>query len=486
MALRAAGVETIMVNSNPETVSTDFDISDKLYFEPLTVEHVLNIARVEKPLGAIVQFGGQTPLKLAHALEQGGLKILGTSPASIDLAENREKCEELVRDLKPLGLEQPEAVIARTPQEALERAGQLGYPVLVRPSYVLGGRSMRIIHSQKMLEQWIQEEVRVSYDHPVLIDRFLDRATEVDVDAISDGKETFIGGLMEHIEEAGIHSGDSACSLPTATLWVKICERIRTYTRELAKRLKVIGLMNVQFAIQGDRIYLLEVNPRGSRTVPFVSKAVGKPLAKLAVQVMLGKSLHDLGIREDFDLGLSTFNVKVPVFPFHKFPGVDVLLGPEMKSTGEVMGRGRTFAGAYAKALAAAGMQLPQQGDAFLSIRNEDKAEVLPIAQGLKELGFRLWATAGTAEFLNRWNLDVKKINKVSEGSPHCVEAIQKNQYSLIINTTSNEVAIKDSFSIRRAALERKVPYSTVISAARVMVEAIKEERKGPLEILPL
>jgi carbamoyl-phosphate synthase large subunit len=486
MALRAAGIETIMVNSNPETVSTDFDVSDKLYFEPLTPEHVLNIARIEKPLGAIVQFGGQTPLKIARALEAGGLKILGTTVASIDAAEDREKFDELVRDLRSLGLEQPEATIARTAEEAIERAAKLGYPVLLRPSYVLGGKGMRILHSEAMLRQYIEEAIHVSDAHPVLIDRFLDRATEVDVDAISDGRETFIGGLMEHIEEAGIHSGDSACSLPVMTLPPSICDRIRTYTRELSKRLRVIGLMNAQFAIQGDRIYLLEVNPRASRTIPFISKAVGKPLAKLAVQVMLGKKLHDLGIREDLDTGLTTFNVKAPVFPFNKFPGVDVLLGPEMKSTGEVMGRGRSFAGAYAKALAAAGMPLPTSGQAFLSIRNEDKAEILPIARGLREMGFQLVATDSTAKFLNGYDLGVARINKVHEGSPHCVEAIRDGKFSLIINTTSDEQAIKDSFTIRRAALERKVPYSTVLSAARAMVQAIREQRRGPLEILPL
>jgi carbamoyl-phosphate synthase large subunit len=486
MALRAMNVETIMVNSNPETVSTDFDISDKLFFEPLTPEHVLNIARIEKPLGVIVQFGGQTPLKIAQALERGGLKVLGTSTNSIDLAEDREKCEELVRDLRPLGLEQPPAAIARTIPEAVEKANKLGYPVLVRPSYVLGGKGMKIVHSETSLKQWIEEAIHLSDTHPVLIDRFLNRATEVDVDAISDGKETFIGGVMEHIEEAGIHSGDSSCSLPPMTLSAKITDRIRTYTRELAKRLKVVGLMNVQFAVQGDRIYLLEVNPRASRTVPFVSKAVGKPLAKLAVQVMMGKSLHDLGIREDLDLHLTTFNVKAPVFPFSKFPGVDVLLGPEMKSTGEVMGRGHTFAAAYAKALTAAGTNLPQSGNAFLCIRNEDKAEILPIAQSLKDLGFQLWGTVGTAKFLNSYELSVKHINKVDEGSPHCVEAIQEGRFSLVINTTSDETAIRDSFSLRRAALERKIPYSTVVSAARVMVESIREQRKGPLEILPL
>jgi carbamoyl-phosphate synthase large subunit len=487
MSLRSMAIETIMVNSNPETVSTDFDISDRLYFEPLTVEHVLNIARIEKPLGAIVQFGGQTPLKLAKALEAGGLKILGTSTASIDLAEDREKCEELMRDLKSLGLEQPEATIARSAAEALERAGKLGYPLLVRPSYVLGGKGMRIVHSEAMLRLWIEEAHLFNDGHPVLIDRFLDHATEVDVDAISDGRETFIGGLMEHIEEAGIHSGDSACSLPVMTLSVNICDRIRTYTRELAKRLRVVGLMNAQFAIRGNRIYLLEVNPRASRTVPFVSKAVGKPLAKLAVQVMLGKSLHDLGIREDLDIGLDTYNVKAPVFPFNKFPGVDVLLGPEMKSTGEVMGRGRTFAAAYAKALTAAGMKLPSGGKTFLSICDRDKAEILPIARGLKEQGFELWATGKTSEFLNSYDLGVRRVNKVKEGSPHCVEMIREGKFSLVINTTaSDEQSNLDSFSMRRAALEQKIPYATVLSSARAMLEGIRKERKGPLEILPL
>ncbi|MFZ9594908.1 MAG: carbamoyl-phosphate synthase large subunit [Bdellovibrionia bacterium] len=486
LALREMGIETIMVNSNPETVSTDFDISDKLYFEPVTAEHVLNIARVENPIGVIVQFGGQTPLKIAHDLEKAGLRILGTSPASIDLSEDRAKCEVLMRDLKPLGLEQPEATTAQSAQQVREKAHQLGFPLLIRPSYVLGGSGMKIIHHPHMLEQWIADSRVEDFEHPILIDRFLDRATEVDVDAISDGRETFIGGLMEHIEEAGIHSGDSACSLPTATLSIKICDRIRTYTRELAKRLQVVGLMNVQFAIQGDRIYLLEVNPRASRTIPFVSKAVGRPLAQLASQVLMGKSLRDLGVTEDFDLKLQTFNVKAPVFPFGKFPGVDVLLGPEMKSTGEVMGRAHSFAGAYAKALAAAGMQLPSGGEAFLSIRNEDKAEVLWIAQGLGELGFKLWATRGTAQFLQSHGLEVEPVNKVHEGSPHCVEAIQAGRFSLIINTVSDQAAIADSFTIRRAALERRIPYTTVISAARMMVEGIREERKGLIDILPL
>ncbi len=486
MELRKLGIETIMVNSNPETVSTDFDISDKLYFEPLTPEHVLNIARIEKPIGAIVQFGGQTPLKLAKALEKAGLPILGTSTNSIDMAENRQRCEEMVRELAPLGLEQPAAAIAFTKEEAIQKANELGYPVLVRPSYVLGGKSMRIVHTESFLEGWIDEAIRVSDDQPVLLDRFLDRATEVDVDAISDGDETFIGGILEHIEEAGIHSGDSSCSLPVFTLPTSVTERIRTYTRELAKRLKVVGLMNVQFAVQGDRIYLIEVNPRASRTIPFISKAVGKPLAKLAVDVMMGKTLEELGIQEDLDVGLTTFNVKAPVFPFSKFPGVDTLLGPEMKSTGEVMGRGKNFASAYAKAMTAAGMRLPTSGNVFFSIRNEDKAEALSIARGLQDLGFKLFATTGTAKFLNSHFLTVDETNKAYEGSPNCVDEIRAGKYALVINTASDYQAIKDSFQIRRATLEQKVPHANVIASARAILQAVREEKRGPLELLPL
>ncbi|MCC7442835.1 MAG: carbamoyl-phosphate synthase large subunit [Bdellovibrionales bacterium] len=492
MALRSTGIETIMVNCNPETVSTDFDISDKLYFEPLTPEHVLNIARVEKPLGVIVQFGGQTPLKIAKALERGGLKILGTSTESIDIAEDRERCDQLVRELRPFGLEQPPSGFARSAEEALKKADELGYPVLVRPSYVLGGRGMRVVHTPEGLKEWVGEAIALSGRHPILIDRFLNRAIEVDVDALCDGKQIFIGGVMEHIEEAGIHSGDSTCSIPVASLPLSVTERIRTYTRELARRLRVIGLINLQFAVQNDRIYLLEINPRASRTVPFVSKATGTPLAKLAVQVMMGRTLHDLGVTRDLDHGLSTFSLKAPVFPFHKFPNVDVILGPEMKSTGEVMGRAKTFPEAYAKALIAAGMALPnlagggKAGRAFLSIRNEDKAEILPIALGLKDLGFELWATRGTAEFLNHYELGAKPINKVAEGTPHCVDAINEGKFELVINTTSDERAIRDSFSIRRAALEKKIPYSTVIASARAMVDAIRARGRGPLEVLPL
>ncbi len=486
LALRELGIQSIMINSNPETVSTDFDISDRLYFEPLTLEHVLNIGEAEKPLGVIVQFGGQTPLKIANALEEAGLKVLGTSTDSIDLAEDRERCDALVKELSSIGLKQPKAAIAKSRDEALKHAQQLGYPVLVRPSYVLGGRGMRIVHSQAMLSEWIEEAIHLSDDHPVLIDRFLDRAIEVDVDAICDGKETYIGGIMEHIEEAGIHSGDSACSLPVVTLSKKITDRIRKYTRALAKKLKIIGLINIQYAIHNGDVYLIEINPRASRTIPFVSKAVGKPLAKLAVKVILGKSLHDLGIRKDLDEEIKTFNVKVPVFPFDKFPNVDILLGPEMKSTGEVMGRDPTFAGAYAKAMAGAGTSLPLAGNVFLSIRDEDKDEIIGVAKNLHDLGFKLWATKGTAFFLSKNNIPARPINKVQEGSPHCVQAIEEGRFSLIINTTSNEQAIKDSFSIRRAALERKVPYATVVSSAKAMLEGIREERVQGLGVSPV
>ncbi|MBN23017.1 MAG: carbamoyl phosphate synthase large subunit [Bdellovibrionaceae bacterium] len=486
LALREKGFETIMINSNPETVSTDYDISDKLYFEPLTLEHVSEIARIEKPLGAIVQFGGQTPLKLAKQLESAGIPILGTSTESIDRAENREKCEQIVHDLKPFGLKQPAATTATSTIEAIEKANSIGYPVLVRPSYVLGGRGMRIVHSEAMLKQWIDEAVEMSDDHPVLIDRFLDRAIEIDVDAICDGEITLIGGIMEHVEEAGIHSGDSSSTLPVVSLSLSVTERIRTFTRELGRRLNVVGLMNIQFAVVNSDIYLIEINPRASRTVPFISKATGYPLAKIAAKVMLGDSLKDLGFTEDFDRKIKTYNVKAPVFPFHKFPDVDVILGPEMKSTGEVMGRGFTFAGAYAKAMTAAGMPLPQSGKIFFSIRNEDKAEILPIVKQFETLGFELWATAGTAQFMNTYGLKVESIKKYSEGQGNCVEAIQNGKFCLVINTTSDEQAIKDSFQIRRAALERKIPYSTVVSSARAIAEAIAESKKGALAVLPL
>ncbi len=486
LALKELGIESIMINSNPETVSTDFDISNKLYFEPLTVEHVLNVGQLEKPLGVIVQFGGQTPLNIAQELENRGLKILGTSTESIHMAEDRERCDQIVKELAHLGLKQPEATIARTKKEALERAQQIGYPVLVRPSFVLGGRGMKVVHSEASLARWIDEAIQLSNEHPVLIDRFLNRASEVDVDAISDGKVTYIGGIMEHIEEAGIHSGDSACSLPPATLKPETVQKIRNYTKEIAKKLKVIGLLNIQFAVHGEEVYLIEINPRASRTIPFVSKAVGKPLAKLAVKIMLGKSLHNLGIQEDLDLHLKNFSVKAPVFPFDKFPKVDILLGPEMKSTGEVMGRDPTFEGAYAKAMLGAGVSLPMAGNVFLSIRDEDKKEILSVAQGLHEMGFKLWATSGTSKFLFDHDIPNTRINKPQEGKPHCVEAIQKGKFSLIINTTSDETAIKDSFVIRRAALERKIPYATVVASAKAMLQGIRRERSHDLGVSPL
>jgi carbamoyl-phosphate synthase large subunit len=485
-AFERLGIETVMVNSNPETVSTDFDVSDRLYFEPLTPEHVLRIAAHERPTGVIVQLGGQTPLKIAKALERSGLRILGTTTLSIDWAEDREKCSALVKELAPLGLREPPSAIARSPREAIERAAALGYPVLIRPSYVLGGRGMKIIHSETALREQIEESIRLSDSHPVLIDRFLDRAIEVDVDSISDGRDCIVAGLMEHIEEAGIHSGDSACSLPAITLSPDLQARIRTFVREIARRLRVVGFMNCQFAVLGDEVYLLEINPRASRTVPFVAKATGRPLVDIAVQLMMGRTLQELGLRRDLDDELDIFHVKAPVFPFNKFPEVDVLLGPEMRSTGEVMGRAHQFSGAYAKAMAAAGVRLPTGGKVFFSIRDEDKAACLQLAVDLKQLGFELWATGGTADFLNRYELGVTRINKVREGSPHCIEAIQSGTFALVINTVSGDRAYTDSKAMRRAALERKVPYATVLSSARAMLQSIRQLRRGPIEILPL
>jgi len=486
LALRALGYETIMVNCNPETVSTDFDISDRLYFEPLTPESVLNIARLEKPMGVIVQLGGQTPLKIAKALEAGGLPILGTTTDSIDLAEDRDRFDRLVRDILPYRLRQPESVIAHTKAEAIEKAQKLGFPVLIRPSYVLGGRGMKILRSMPAFQEYIGEAMAVSSEHPVLIDRFLDRATEVDVDALSDGETTLIAGVLEHIEEAGIHSGDSASCMPPRSLPRNVVDRIRTYTRILGRKLGVKGLMNAQFAVLGDEIYLIEVNPRASRTAPFVSKAVGTPVIKIAVRLMLGSTLADLGYSKDFDRDLKVYNVKAPVFPFHKFPNVDPVLGPEMKSTGEVMGRSKSFAIAYQKALEGAGLRLPHKGKLFLSVRNEDKAEALSIAEQFTHLGFSIVATRGTAKFLNENGLQVESVLKLSEGSPNCVEAIKKGEYQLLVNTVSDSAAEKDGFSIRRAALERKVPYATVLSSAWAMLLAIEKLQEERIEVEPL
>jgi carbamoyl-phosphate synthase large subunit len=487
MQLREMGYETIMVNCNPETVSTDFDISDRLYFEPLSTERLFNIARVEKPMGVIVQLGGQTPLKIAKLLEAGELPILGTSPESIDLAEDRDRFDHLVKDILKYRLRQPESTIAHNKQEAIECVKKLGFPVLLRPSYVLGGRGMRIIRSMDTFLEYVDEAILVSEQHPVLIDRFLDRAIEVDVDALSDGETTLIAGIMEHIEEAGIHSGDSASCLPPHSLPRNITDRIRTYTRILARKLNVRGLMNAQFAVLGDEIYLIEVNPRASRSAPFVSKAVGTPIIKIAAAIMVGKTLKELGYTFDFDRDLHTYNVKAPVFPFHKFPGVDPVLGPEMKSTGEVMGRAKTFASAYHKALEAAGTRLPDGGRIFLSVRDDDKAEALSIAEQFTHLGFEIVATSGTSNFLNENGLKCRTVKKLSEGANNCVEAIQKGEFHLIINTVGDDNAVQDGASIRRAALERKIPYSTVLSSAWAMLLAIEKNKQGgPIEIMPL
>jgi carbamoyl-phosphate synthase large subunit len=469
LALREDGYETIMVNCNPETVSTDFDTSDRLYFEPLTLEDVLEIVRKEQPHGVIVQYGGQTPLKLAKPLEANGVRIIGTSPDAIDQAEDRERFQQMIHRL---GLLQPPNRTAREPEEAVRLAREIGYPLVVRPSYVLGGRAMEIVH-QEDLRRYMREAVQVSNDSPVLLDHFLSDAVEVDVDALSDGQEVIIGGIMEHIEEAGVHSGDSACSLPPYSLSPAIQDRLRQQMRAMALELGVIGLMNAQFAIQGDAIYILEVNPRASRTVPYVSKATGRPLAKIAARCMVGRSLADQGIAGEIIPGY--YSVKEAVFPFVKFPGVDPLLGPEMKSTGEVMGVGRSFGEAFAKAQLGAGDQLPRGGRAFISVRDVDKAKTVEIARDLERLGFTLIATKGTAAFLQTHALDCETVHKVGEGRPHIVDLIKNDRIHLIINTTEGKQAIADSFSIRREALMHKVSYTTTLAAARATCQALRE-----------
>ena len=480
-ALKDDGFETIMVNCNPETVSTDYDTSDKLYFEPLTLEDVLSIVRVERPFGVIVQFGGQTPLKLAVSLERAGVPILGTSPDSIDRAEDRERFRAV---LDKLGLRQPPNGIARSAAEALRIAEQISYPTLVRPSYVLGGRAMQIVYDQASLERYMREAVSVSPEHPVLIDKFLDDATEVDVDAVSDGRSVVIGGIMEHIELAGVHSGDSACSLPPRNLSPAVQDEIRRQTALLATELGVVGLINIQFAVQDHTVYVLEVNPRASRTVPFVSKAIGQPLAKIAARVMAGKSLAELGYTHE--IVPDHVSVKEAVFPFIKFPGVDTVLGPEMKSTGEVMGIDAAFGVAFAKAQTAAGTVLPMHGQALLSVRDQDKAASLRVARRLAENGFQLVATRGTAAYLRRAGLSVESVNKVKEGSPHIVDAIQAGHIALVINTTDGMQSLADSFSIRRSALECRVPYFTTVAGAAAAAEGISRLRHGLLAVKPV
>ncbi len=463
LALREDGFETIMVNCNPETVSTDYDTSDRLYFEPLTLEDVLEIVKVEKPFGVIVQYGGQTPLKLACDLEANGVPIIGTSPDMIDCAEDRERFQKM---LHRLGLRQPVNRTARNPSAALTAANEIGYPLVVRPSYVLGGRAMEIVHEQRELERYMREAIKVSHDSPVLLDRFLNDAIEVDVDAICDGKTVLIGGVMEHIEQAGVHSGDSACSLPPFSLSPTIKDELSRQTEAMALALQVVGLMNVQFAIQDNTVYVLEVNPRASRTVPFVSKATGLQLAKIAARCMVGVTLAQQDVVSEKIP--SYYSVKEAMFPFIKFPGVDTILGPEMKSTGEVMGVGYTFAEAFVKSQLSAGVKLPTAGKIFISVRQSDKPRAVEIARKLAELGFTLYATRGTAAELTSAGLAVIPINKVTEGHPHIVDMIKNGEINLIINTVEDKrSAIQDSYSIRHAVLQARVTYFTTLSGAR-------------------
>jgi carbamoyl-phosphate synthase large subunit len=467
-ALREEGYEAIMVNCNPETVSTDYDTSDRLYFEPLTKEDVLAIIDEEKPIGVIVQFGGQTPLNLAVPLEREGVPILGTSPDSIDRAEDRERFKEL---LDRLGLKQPPNGIARSADEAVTIAGRIGYPVLLRPSYVLGGRAMEIVHDEGGLRQYLTDAVQASEEKPVLIDKFLEDAIEIDVDAIADGETVVIGGVMEHIEEAGIHSGDSACSLPPHSISDGITQEIMRQTKALAKELGVVGLMNVQFAVKKGEIFLLEVNPRASRTIPFVSKAIGVPLAKLAAKVMVGRKLADLGLTET--IVPDHISVKEAVFPFIKFPGVDTILGPEMKSTGEVMGIDSNFGRAFAKSQIAAGMMLPKAGKVFVSIRDADKEGMLPPVRMLHECGFRIAATGGTSDFLNRHDIPSEPVLKINEGRPHVADLIKNGEIALVINTPLGAQSKADSYYIRRTALVYNIPYVTTLAAAKAVAHAI-------------
>ena len=484
-ALREVGFETIMVNCNPETVSTDYDTSDRLYFEPLFAEDVISVIRTEQQngtvLGCIVQYGGQTPLKLSQALEEAGIPILGTTADAIDLAEDRERFQVL---LQKLGLLQPENGIARSTEQAETIAERIGYPVVIRPSYVLGGRAMEIVYDRAGLARYMREAVRVSGDNPVLIDSYLNEASEVDVDCIADGETVYVAGVMEHIEEAGIHSGDSACSIPPYSLSPAIVEELRAQTVAMAKAIGVVGLMNVQYAIQNDEIYVLEVNPRASRTVPFVAKATGVPVAKIGALVMAGQKLSSFKL--DDSLTTRHVAVKEAVFPFARFPNVDTILGPEMKSTGEVMGLDTNFARAFAKAQLGAGVSLPRSGTAFLSVRDSDKPAIVPVARRLSELGFSIMATSGTAKLIAAAGIPVKHVNKVLEGRPHCVDAIRSGEIQLVVNTARGPQSVADSYDIRRSALTHGVPNFTTISAARAVAHAISALMSGSLEVAPL
>jgi carbamoyl-phosphate synthase large subunit len=476
LAMREDGYETIMVNCNPETVSTDYDTSDRLYFEPVTLEDVLEIVDKEKPAGVIVQYGGQTPLKLALDLERAGVPIVGTTPDSIDIAEDRERFQKLLHEL---GLKQPPNRTARTEEQALALAHEIGYPLVVRPSYVLGGRAMEIVHGDKDLERYMREAVRVSEKSPVLLDRFLDDAIEVDVDCIADGQQVVIGGIMEHVEQAGIHSGDSACSLPPYTLSASLQDELRRQTIAMAQALKVVGLMNVQFAIQGEGdnavVYVLEVNPRASRTVPFVSKANGQPLAKIAARCMVGRTLAQQQVPGE--VVPPYFSVKEAVFPFNKFPGVDPILGPEMRSTGEVMGSGRSFGEAMLKSQLGAGSRLPVKGTVCITVKNGDKARAVAVARDLHALGFQLVATKGTAAAIAEAGLPVKAVNKVKDGRPHIVDMVKAGEIQLVFTTVDEtRTAIADSRHIRQAALANRVTYYTSMAGCEAAVEGMKHQ----------
>ncbi|MGY8862969.1 MAG: carbamoyl-phosphate synthase large subunit, partial [Pseudomonadales bacterium] len=468
LTMRKQGYETIMVNCNPETVSTDYDTSDRLYFESVTLEDVLEIVHIEKPKGVIVQYGGQTPLKLAVDLENAGVPILGTSPEAIDRAEDRERFQQMIQRL---GLLQPENATVRSEEEAVRAAEKIGYPLVVRPSYVLGGRAMEIVHEETDLKRYMHEAVKVSHDSPVLLDRFLSNAVEVDIDVVCDGEQVVIGAIMQHIEQAGIHSGDSACSLPPYDLPEDVQDAMRDQVKRMALELGVIGLMNTQLAWQDGEIYVIEVNPRASRTVPFVSKCIGVSLADIGAQVMAGKSLADIGFTKEIIPGYSS--VKEAVFPFNKFPGVDPILSPEMKSTGEVMGIGNTFAEAFAKAHIGTGQSMPVAGKAFVSVREVDKPACLKLATGLINLGFTLVATSGTQKTLTEAGFECELVNKVMEGRPNIVDKIKNDEITFVVNTTEGRQAINDSSLIRRSALQHKVAYSTTLTGGLAVMEGL-------------